>query len=247
MTGFTDVHHHLIYGLDDGPRRMEDMTAMLRRAAAEGITTLIATPHVTPGVRPFDRDVFQARLQEARQFCAAQGLPLSLHAGAELLYTPQTARFLREGRVPTLGNTPYALVEFSPDVRFDTLESAIAELLRNGFLPVLAHMERYACLTHNVKRTIRLKQTCEVYYQVNCSTILGRYGFWANRCVDRLLKEHLVDFVATDAHNTDARRAHMKRAHRALQEKVGPEYAAALTGVADSEFKRMLLAADAKS
>ena len=133
MTGFADIHHHLLYGLDDGPRRMEETAAMLHRAAAEGITTLVATPHVTPGVQRFDRDAFLERLAEARQYCAAQQLPLTLHAGAELLYTPQTARFLREGRVPTLGNTPYALVEFSPDVRFDTLESALVDLLRSGF------------------------------------------------------------------------------------------------------------------
>ena len=108
-------------------------------------------------------------------------------------------------------------------------------------------MERYACLTHNVKRTIRLKQTCEVYYQVNCSTILGRYGFWANRCVDRLLKEHLVDFVATDAHDTDVRPARMQRAHAALRERVGSAYAAALTGTGDGELWRLLRAAGANS
>lgn len=247
MTGFADIHHHLLYGLDDGPRRMEETAAMLHRAAAEGITTLVATPHVTPGVQMFDRDAFLARLAEARQYCAAQQLPLTLHAGAELLYTPQAARFLREGRVPTLGDTPYALVEFSPDVRFDALESALVDLLRSGFLPVLAHVERYACLTHHVQRAIRLKQTCEVYYQVNCSAVLGRRGFWADRCVDRLLKAQLVDFVATDAHNTGTRPARMQAAHRALQERVGPEYAAALTGLADGELVRMLRATGAES
>lgn len=240
MTGFTDIHHHLIYGLDDGPRRMEETCAMLQRAAAQGITHIVATPHVTPGVQKFDRDAFLARLNEARQYCASQHLPLTLHPGAELLYTPLTARLLREGRVPTLGDTPYALVEFSPDVRFDVLEAAVGELLHGGFLPVLAHMERYDCLTRRVKRAIRLKQSCEVYYQVNCSTILGRRGFWANRCVDLLLREQLVDFVATDAHNTETRPARMRSAFDALREKVGPEYAAALTGAGDAELTRML-------
>ncbi|MDO4356661.1 MAG: hypothetical protein Q4E13_09150 [Clostridia bacterium] len=230
MSGFTDIHHHLIYGLDDGPRQMQETEAMLQAAAKDETEAIIATPHVTPGIEPFESQQYMERLEEARQYCARRNLPLKLYTGAEILYTPMSAKLLRERRIPTLAGTDYVLVEFMPNVRYEDLQEAVLKLLRNGFLPVLAHVERYGCLTHYVRRTARMKQTYEVSFQVNCSTVIGGKGFWVNRCVDYLLKEHLVDYVASDAHNTNVRPTRMKQAYRALRERVGQEYAASLMG-----------------
>ena len=73
-------------------------------------------------------------------------MDLRLLLGAEILYTDMTCRLLSEGRVPTLAGTEYVLVEFMPGVRYDALYKALEGILRAGFLPVVAHVERYACL-----------------------------------------------------------------------------------------------------
>ncbi len=230
MNGFTDIHHHLIYGLDDGPQQMQETAAMLKRAARDGTSAIIATPHVTPGIEPFSRELYFERVEEARRYCAEEALPLTLYTGAEILYTPLTAQLLREGSVPTLAETDFVLVEFMPNVRYEELEEAVQKLLRNGFLPVLAHIERYGCLTHSVRRAARLKRNYDVYFQINCTAAMGNGDFWARHCIDSLLRSGLIDFVASDAHNTSTRPTRMKQAYRALKEEVEPKYAASLTG-----------------
>ena len=225
---FTDIHHHLLYGVDDGPKTQKDMVRMLRRAAEDGIGRIIATPHVTPGVVPCPMDQYRALVDEANRLAAEMNLELTVDLGAELLYTPQIARFIAEERVPTLAGTDRVLVEFSPDVRYETLQATVEQILGIGCLPVLAHMERYRCLSSSFSRTRRLHQRYDVFFQVNARSVLEG-GFFQRRFVRRLLREQLVDCIATDAHNTSSRPVRMKEAWRSLCRECGPEYAHRLT------------------
>lgn len=225
---FTDIHHHLLYNVDDGPKTQKDMAQMLRRAAAEGVGRIIATPHVTPGVVPCPVDQYRALVQEANQLCQEMNLDLRVELGAELLYTPQIARFIAEGRVPTLAGSDRVLVEFSPDVRYETLLATVEQILGIGYLPVLAHMERYRCLSSSFRRTRRLHQRYDVFFQVNSRSVLEK-GFFKGRFVHRLLREGLVDAIASDAHNTSSRPVRMKAAWQAICKQCGPEYAHRLT------------------
>ena len=96
-----DIHHHIVWGIDsDGPQTPEDSINMLRAAAADGITCVIATPHVMPGIRPFDREKYLRHLDILRGWCRDQGLPLRLYPGAEIFYTPMTVQYLNEGAYP---------------------------------------------------------------------------------------------------------------------------------------------------
>ena len=83
MKGYTDIHAHFVYGMDDGAQTREEMCAMLDAAEADGIGLLYATPHVVPGVRPFDWETYERRLREARAYCGARGYGMELRAGAE--------------------------------------------------------------------------------------------------------------------------------------------------------------------
>lgn len=228
-TGFFDIHHHILCGLDDGARDQQMMFDMLRMAAADGITDLVATPHAEPGVRPFSQRLRLAALAAARAYCTGEGLPLRLHDGAEILFTEHAPRLLQEGYIPTLAGTDRVLVEFLPDVPFAQLERALEQLLSSGFLPVIAHAERYACLFSRPVRAAALKRDLPVFYQVNGSTLL-RGTFWQKRFAFRLLDQGLLDAVATDAHNTAGRAVCMTRAHALLESRWGEACADALTG-----------------
>lgn len=225
---FTDIHHHLLYGVDDGPKAQKDMALLLRRAAQEGITRIIATPHVTPGVVPCPTEKYMLLVQEANQLCRQLNLDLTVDLGAELLYTPQIVRFIAEGRVPTLAGSDRVLVEFSPDVRYETLLATVEQILGIGCLPVLAHMERYRCLTSNFRRTRRLHERYDVFFQVNTRSIVEG-GFFQRRFVKRMLREGMIDAIATDAHNTTSRPPRMKSAWQLICRECGPEYANRLT------------------
>lgn len=226
---FTDIHHHLLFGVDDGPENIKQSAQMLRRAAAQGIGRIIATPHVTPGVAHCPVEEYQAKVGQLNRLCAQLQLDIHIDLGAELLYTQQTPRFLAEERVPTLAGTDRVLVEFSPDVSFETLQRAVEQILGVGYLPVLAHMERYQCLASNLRRTRRLKEEYDVFYQVNAHSVLEG-GFFKRRFVRHLLNERLADAVATDAHNVTSRPAQMKAAWQVLCRDHGEGYANYLTG-----------------
>ena len=102
---YTDMHSHVIWGVDDGAKDREETWDMLREAVNDGISRIICTPHITPGVYPFPQDVFDDHFEQALAFIRKEKLPLSLYKGAELLYTDLTPRLLREGKVPTLAGS----------------------------------------------------------------------------------------------------------------------------------------------
>ncbi|NLI20037.1 MAG: hypothetical protein GX418_00595 [Clostridiales bacterium] len=229
-----DIHHHLLYGVDDGPADADTMRRMLETAAQEGVHAVIATPHIAPGVTPFQPEKARDRLLEARRMVAAMGLKLTVWPGSELLYTHQAASHLAQGRIPTLAGSDRVLVEFSQDIRLNALEDALREMLRAGTLPVLAHVERYSCLMQGWQQAAQIRQKHGVLYQVNAHTLLGGGSFWTRRTVRRLLLEGQVDFVASDAHDCVHRPCRMREAHEALTALVGKAYADELTGSLDT-------------
>lgn len=226
---FTDIHQHLLYGLDDGARDLKHMCAMLRCAAEQGIGHIIATPHVTPGVIPFSVERCMHIIGEAKAFCAHAQLDMDISLGAEILYTQQTGRFLEEGRIPTLGDSDRILVEFSPDISQRELCAALEQILGVGYLPVIAHVERYRCLVKRPSLALQLRENFGVFYQLNCNTLLHKLGFFQGRFVKRMLEAGMIDAIATDAHNTGSRAARMLEAWAFLDQNYGPEYAGRLT------------------
>ena len=225
-----DIHHHLLYGLDDGPSKSETMRQMLQAAVDEGVHTIVATPHISPGIDPFSRDTIRARVEEAQKLSDEMALNICVLEGAEILFSPQTARFLAEDRIPTLAGTNKVLIEFSENVRFETIEEAVQTVLRNASIPVIAHIERYKNLISPVRRAISLKKNNQVYFQINCDTILKNNGKKIPRSIRKLLARKMIDYVASDAHDCDKRRCRMKDAHENLITMVGQEYADQLTG-----------------
>ena len=189
---------------------------MLRAAAADGITCVIATPHVMPGIAPFDGERFRQRLAALQSWCRDQGQGLRLYPGAEIFYTPMTVQYLNEGRVPTMNGTAHVLVEFDPGERFEQIRKACGELTAHGYIPILAHTERYTALVRHPKAALALREEFGLAYQVNCSTIIAPKGFWQQRFIKALMKEGALDMVATDAHNVTTRPVRMKEAIAAL-------------------------------
>lgn len=230
MSGFIDIHHHLIYGVDDGAQTVDTAMAMARAAAADGTRIVLGTSHRTPGIKPFDEGLYAQRLREMNARCREEQIPLTILPGAEILYTEQTARFLREGRVPTLAGTDYVLVEFMPDVRYDALCEALERILREGYLPVVAHAERYACIAGDVRRCEKLRQEPGVLIQMNCSSVIGGHGFWRDRQTRKLLTAGIIDIVASDAHHPVKRPTRMREAYRALSGLLDRETANAMMG-----------------
>ena len=230
MMGFSDIHSHFIYGVDDGARTKAEMEAMLDAAHADGITELFATSHMTPGLRPFDFATYQQHLEEARSYCRSNGYPMVLYSGAEIMYTPVLRDYIIDHRLPTLADSDHVLMEFVPDISLRELEAALELLARYGYVTVLAHIERYACLLHG-NNVGKLRERYTVRCQVNANTVLSKRGFFQARRIHGWFEKKQIDFVASDAHHVQNRPFRMRASYQALKEKYDPNYVRSLVGL----------------
>ena len=238
---FVDIHHHLLRGPDeDRPQTRDDMAAMVHRAVSDHITTLIATPHVAPGVRYFDRDVYRARLMEANDYARLNSLDFRALPGAELMYTELTGDMLRKGKVPTMAGSDCVLVEFYTGVTARQVEGAAARLASDGFMTIIAHVERYQALTAGYSLGMKLKNRYRTRFQVNADAFLHHQGLWLRRFLDGAVREGLIDFIASDAHGTGTRRTTMNQCFTMVEAKFG---AAAAQLLFKGNAERMLAAA----
>ena len=227
MSGFVEMHGHFVYGVDDGAQDQEAMFRLLDQYVKKGVTTAYATSHQSPGMKTFDQAAYLAHLDEARRYCEEQGYDLELLPGAELMWSPMMILPVQSRSLPTLGDTASVLVEFLPNSRVRDIEYAVRLLTENGYLPILAHIERYSRLTVRALRELREKYP--VRCQVNCAAVLGDVGLFRRYRVQRCLREKLVDFVSSDAHDALSRPVQTKKAYKILKQRFGRETAWRLT------------------
>ena len=236
MSKFVDIHHHLIYGVDDGARSFEDTQKMILRAVQENVSDIVCTSHATPGGKPFPADVYIRHMEKAREWIAQEGIPMRLYNGCEILYTESSARLLKEGHLPSLADTYNALVEFTPETDFKRMCDAARSIGNAGFNVIFAHVERYQAL-RNVAHVKELRDEYDVYMQMNANTIVTKKGFFFDRWVRHMLDECFIDCVATDAHNVSSRPCSMRICYEMLKERYGRETAREMCG----GFQRNLL------
>lgn len=221
--GFIDIHSHFIYGVDDGAQTREMMFQMLDSASENGITCLVSTPHMTLGLKSFDFSTYNKHVQEAEDYCSRFHYPIRIYKGAELLYTPAMDFYIENHKLPVSEYNGMALIEFSPEISLTDMVHAFAVLERSGYKYVLAHMERYRCLSF-LGRARKLKQEYpELRYQINSNSILGLNGSAECFKVKKWLAEGIVDFIASDAHNLTSRKFRHKEVYAMLKDQISSE------------------------
>lgn len=207
--GFIDIHHHILFGVDDGPKTRSEALAMLALAWQEGTRRIIATSHFEAlGSCP---DVGRLRVQMAdlNAICHEKFPGLTVSLGAEVFFGEGVRRRLRSGIIPTLAGSEHVLVEFVPSVARDYLEKAVRHLANGGFVTIIAHMERYPVLVKDPAFARYLKEKYGALLQVNAETFLLPQRLSVRRFLKRAVPDGLVDFVASDAHGTVKRKTRL--------------------------------------
>ncbi len=218
-----DIHCHILPGVDDGSPDMATSLEMLRIADKNGITHLILTPHHKPmhhNVSPEHNVVYRKKLQEAAK---EAGIKAKLFSGNEIYYSDETMEELIEGKICSLAGSDYVLVEFHPTNPYKAIQNAVSRVQAAGFIPIIAHVERYSDI---VSHPARVKDLIEMgsLIQVNASSIMGKYGFGISHFTKKLLKEELVHFVASDAHDTGRRAPNLLDCRNYVERKYGEDY-----------------------
>lgn len=224
LSGYVDIHHHLLYKTDDGPSDFEQTIQMLHRAAEQGLSCIAATPHILPGRIPFDHGQHLQKLEAIREYIYKQGLNLELCSGAEILYTSITPGYIEARRLPMLGNSWHMLVEFHPNVHYDELRRAALNIGNLGYSMVLAHAERYRCLRIE-GRAARLQDSFHVKIQLNSDAVIASHRRFGDRWIRRMLQNNRVDVIASDAHNTSSRPCRLGDCAKLLAEEYGRDCA----------------------
>ncbi len=228
ICGYFDMHHHLLYGLDDGPMKRIGMEKMIDAAAADHIGTIIATPHVSPGINPFDFQAYNHAIECANEYCADKGYPVKIYGGSEILYTDAALRFLQDKKIPTMNKTKFVLVEWKNAETINRVTEGVRELRNEGYIPIIAHVERLKCFRHRIDRLTELKETFDMRIQVDCEAIVAKQSIFYKTYIDHIFDAGLPDYVATDAYNLSSRRACMSETYRVLCQNYGKKYATQL-------------------
>lgn len=207
MNGFIDIHSHVLPLVDDGAETVEMALLMLKTAAEEGIDTIILTPHQKADRRCVTPEGILHRMKELQEAADAEEIPIRLYPGNEIFYRHGLAELLEQGKIRTLADSRYVLIEFFPGEDYAYIRDALGRVGSFGYLPVLAHVERYANVIKRIEKVRGLKEDTGCYLQVNAASVTGEYGLTTKNVTRKLVKEGLVDFIATDAHRDQGKRS----------------------------------------
>jgi len=219
-----DIHSHILFGVDDGSPDINVSLQMVQTAYDEGIRHIVCTPHYHPGKCTVTYEELWCRFEK---FCevVAQSFPeMGFSLGRELFFTSAVVDALENGEILCMGNTRYVLVEYDPTVEFKRIRNSITSIMQSGYIPIIAHVERYMCLVENWELIYELKGLGAVI-QMNASTVIGGQGSKIKKFVKHLLNEELVDVIGTDAHSNGHRAPRMAECADYLFKKYGEDYA----------------------
>ena len=216
-----DIHSHILWGLDDGAKTMDDSLAMVRMAAAAGTTDIVATPHASYEYH-FDADLVEQKLKELQTAC---GPAPALHYGCDFhLMFENIEDALQHPRKYTINHGNYLMVEFSDAVIAPNMSDVLQRLGAAGIRPVITHPERNSVLQRTPKMLDGFFEIgCLV--QVTAQSLTGLFGRQAEQAAWKLMERGMVHFVASDAHETARRTTDMRQAWKAVAERFGPERA----------------------
>lgn len=213
-----DVHAHILPGIDDGSRTMEESIRLLEMAVSQGISAVIATPHYSRHGKNADLD----RLTEELRTAVHDRLPeLLLYTGQETYYHESLPERLKEKQAWTLSGSPYVLVEFSPGDSYQQLYRGIRKLVSFGYIPVLAHVERYACLRQG--RNLEELMGCGCRLQMNYDSLKGSFLSSETRWCRKQVLEGRIFLLGTDMHRLDFRPPDIREPLSWLEGHVEPE------------------------
>ena len=218
-----DLHMHILPEMDAGARDMEMALAMARQAVDCGTAVIAATPHKNiPGMTDYKwGDRYRMQMNELRKCIAKEHLPLTLIEGMEIFMTEDVHEKLNDGDLICLGNTRTPLIEFAFRTEGNAMARSLERLCREGYVPMLAHPERYMCVMEDPQLVFEWYQM-GVIIQMNKGSILGRFGNRVRKTAAQLLRHRLIAVVASDAHGAFVRTPNMTELEYVLDGEYGP-------------------------
>ena len=220
MRGLTDIHNHILPMVDDGASSVVEALKMIKRQEKDGVKNIILTPHYRKGMFEVSSEEVEWKFYKFREFVERKGFGVNLYLGRECYGDTELVKSLLANPTFQMNGTKYVLVEFSHYYEFQKIRNSVYELVSEGYNPILAHIERYACLTKNDEYIEELTDM-GAYMQVNAGTLLGKMGIIQKCMCKRWLQERRIHFIASDAHDLQKRKPNLLECKKYVEKKVG--------------------------
>ena len=218
-----DFHSHILPGIDDGSRSIEQTIRMLKEAKEAGFTKIISTSHYIEGYYESDEAERTELLNEVQKNISG----IELYLGNEIYITNNMINLIQNKKASTINNSKYVLFEFPLSAKSMNDKEVVYRLIENGFVPVIAHPERYSYVQDNPEYIEELAEMGALF-QANYGSIIGMYGKKAEKTLKKLLKNDLIRFFGTDSHRIDQVYTKMpkilKKLHKVLSDEEIEEF-----------------------
>jgi protein-tyrosine phosphatase len=218
-----DIHTHILPGLDDGAKNWEESLQMAQVAAEDGITYIIATPHVIRGLYDNSKEEILAAVSRLNSRLEEEGIPLSIGPGAEYRLEADLAEKLKRGELLTLNDSGrYLLVELPDTFLPEFTAGVLYQIQLAGVTPIIAHPERNMVLGREpaqLSAFIRRGMAA----QLTTGSIMGLFGSQAKKISRELLIKGLIHIVASDAHSPSGRTPRLKACRQMVSESFGDD------------------------
>jgi tyrosine-protein phosphatase YwqE len=195
-----DMHSHLLPGIDDGLRTLEESVSFIGELYNIGYRKLICTPHIISDIYPNSPETIMPKLKLVKDAIKKEGIDMVIEAAAEYMVDMDMEKHITENKPLLTFGKDLILIEMSFVAPSANIEQVIFQLRLKGIRPVLAHPERYAYYHNDFEKyTHYLDLGCLL--QVNLLSLLGYYGKPTKVVAEKLVKHGMVDLLGTDVHH----------------------------------------------
>lgn len=225
-----DIHSHLIPNVDDGSKSVEETFMLIKEADRAGITDIILTPHYIVNSYEQNANTLILLKDKLQQILDKDKINVKLHIGMEVYITDNLIDLLKQNKLLTLANSKYLLMELPLNTNVQYLDMVIFKLIENNIIPIIAHPERYKFVQEDPSKVRELIDSgCLI--QSNIGSILGIYGKKAKKTIKYLLKNDLINFIATDTHRKNTIYPLLEKGIKKIKKITGKEKAEELTNL----------------
>lgn len=199
MLNMIDFHSHILPGIDDGSRNMEQSIQILKEAKEAGFSKVISTSHYMEEYFECDETKRRELLDNLQKNIDG----IDLYLGSEIYITNNIVDLIKENSASSINDTKYVLFEFPlAETKPMNDKEVIYRLIENGYVPIIAHPERYPFIQKDPDYLFELSDMGALF-QANYGSIIDMYGSKAKKTLKKLLKNDLISFFGTDTHRPE--------------------------------------------
>lgn len=196
-----DVHSHILYGIDDGSKSIEESLEILKEEVKFGVTDVILTPHYIRDSKYNANNKLKEKIfKDLKKRVKDEKININLYLGNEV-YIDEGIPNLLKSEIKTLNKTKYMLIELPLNNEYKIIDDVLNEIKVNGLIPIIAHPERYSSYYGNYDFFNHLIQN-GCLLQGNIGSLAGKYGKNAKKMLKNLLKRDMITVIGTDIHHS---------------------------------------------